>query len=75
MDINNFKELERQEIAELGKPPETIRQKIAHNMGLFRFIGDLIELYLPHAGKSIIGMTKGESKINPAKYPNQDSNI
>ena len=35
MEINNFKELERQEIAELGKPPETIRQKIAHNIGLF----------------------------------------
>ena len=34
MEINNFKELERQEIAELGKPPETIRQKIAHNLSL-----------------------------------------
>ncbi len=75
MEINNFKELERQEIAELGKPPETIRQKIAHNIGLFRFIGDLVELYLPNAGKSIIGMTTGDSKKEPVKYPNQDPNI
>lgn len=74
MEINNFKELERQEIADLGKPPETIRQKIAHNMGLFRLIGDMVELFLPNAGNSIIGMTKGESRIIPSKYPNQDIN-
>lgn len=75
MEINNFKELERQEIAELGKPPETIRQKISQNIALFRFIGELIELYLPNAGKSIIGMTKGESDKNLSKYPNQNANI
>lgn len=73
MEINNFKELERQEIAELGKPPEAIEKKISHNMGLFRFLGDLVELYLPNAGKSIIGMTTGESKVSPTKYPNQQN--
>lgn len=73
MEINNFKELEKQEIAEIGKPPEAIQKKISHNLGLFRFIGDLIELYLPNAGKSLLGMTKGESKITPSKYPNQQN--
>ncbi len=70
MSVNNFKELEREEIASYGPPPENIRKNISQNMGVFRFLGDLIELFLPNLGKSIIRMSGGGDKPKP-QYPNQ----
>ncbi len=74
MSINNFKELERLTIAEQGRPPQQIIKNISKNMSIFRFIGDLIELYLPNFGKALVRMSGGpaNSKTNPpSKYPNQ----
>jgi hypothetical protein len=72
MSVNNFKELERIETSALGNPPEQVKKNIAYNMSLFRFIGDLIELYLPHFGRALIKMS-GENTTQPrSKYPNKD---
>lgn len=72
MSVNNFKELEKMELAELGKPPEAIKQNVSQNMNVFRAIGDLIVLYLPHFGRSLINMSGGNKKNPPSKYPNQN---
>ena len=69
MSVNNFKELEREVIATYGAPPEKVRKNISFNMGIFRFLGDLVELFLPNFGKSLIKMSGGETP--KPKYPNQ----
>lgn len=72
MSINNFKELERMEISKLGNPPEIVKKNIVHNMNVFRFIGDLVELYLPNFGRSLMKMTGANSKDPKSPYPNQN---
>ncbi|MEP7268396.1 MAG: hypothetical protein ABI844_12285 [Saprospiraceae bacterium] len=73
MAINNFKELQRQELADMGSTPSSIEKNISHNMGLFRCIGDIAELYLPHVGRLFIQLIGGnENKTQKGDYLNQD---
>lgn len=71
MTVNNFKELEQIETSALGNPPEQVKKNISYNLSLFRFIGDMIELYIPNFGRALVKMS-GENSAQPkSKYPNK----
>jgi hypothetical protein len=71
---NSFKELEEIYIKERGNASEKTKKKISANIGLFGFIGHLIELYLPSAGqvlKSFDLTSPGAKDKKQKKYPNK----
>jgi hypothetical protein len=75
MGKNSFKELEKLYIAERRKDSEETRNKLESNIRLFSFISNLVDVYLPKAGKVItsFGNTNKDHKKDqkPKKYPNQ----
>lgn len=81
---NSFKELENEEQAKFSEQSEQkIRHSLESNVGLFHFIGEIVDLYLPKIFGMFIKMSGGgpsptDEKNNPnrssdnerPKYPN-----
>ena len=62
MSVNNFKELEKQIIAQRGSGAESTKESINSNNNFFHFIGDLIELYLGRLISGFIGWDQDLAK-------------
>ena len=72
MAINNFKELERQNEKEYGTPPEHVRDNILGSLSLFKFIGDILELYLPRVFSLMVRMSGGAPIQNVSNELEED---
>jgi hypothetical protein len=71
MRINNFKELEKEIVADRDHRIEKIKNDINGTRSMFQFIGDLVELYFPRMVESVIS-GRGVTSLNQKpKYPNQ----
>jgi hypothetical protein len=84
MKKNNFQRLEDEIIHKYGEPRETIFNSIRQNLEIFRFSGDIIDLFFPKVFQTLVKMSGGSSRkfishnqINTenkpslrAKYPN-----
>lgn len=70
MKVNNFKELERLMISNRAGDGDITKQQIGHTTGIFRFIGNLVELYLPRMVNSLIGNHK--PIVKKRGYPNKE---
>ena len=74
---NSFKELERLELEGRNVPLNKIQNNITSNLGLFKFMGDIMELFFPRMVDLIVRLTGGsvnpkvDSGSKPSKYPNQ----
>jgi len=73
MRLNNFQELERQEM-EQRKVPQKVKNSIDSQVGFFQFIGNLFELFIPRmvdlfANKMTNGTTPSDN--DNSRYPNQ----
>lgn len=74
---NSFKELERLEIEGRTAPLKRIQNNITSNLSLFKFIGNIMELFFPRMVDLIVRLAGGKdspdtpSKPKPSKYPNQ----
>lgn len=64
--INNFQELENQELDRMGEGPgravSNVNQKLHSNMRVFHFIGDIVELYFPKIVGLFVKMSGGGRK-------------
>ena len=71
MRINNFKKLEKLEVENLDQPIARIKNNVTGSLGLFRLIGDMIELFLPKIFGTFVSMSKPK-KPNDSnnRYPN-----
>ncbi len=71
MRLNNFQELERQEMEQRNVPVK-IKNSIDAQVGFFQFIGNLFELYIPRMVDLFANkMSSKNSKENSkSKYPN-----
>ena len=49
------------------QPPENIKNNVDHTLGVFRFIGQIVEIYLPRFSDMIITMIGGNASETPAK--------
>ena len=65
MSVNNFKELEREEMKNLDPSISRIKSNVNSNLGIFQFIGELVELFLPKLFKMFVDLTGGRSDIDP----------
>lgn len=71
MRINNFKKLESLEVENMDLPISRIKNNVTGSLGLFRLVGDMIELFLPKIFGTFVSMSQSKDSNNPDnKYPN-----
>jgi len=71
--MNNFKELQKQELTEVNFRSSRIKSGISSSMGAFRFVGDMLDLFIPKVLGIFVNMTGGDDRtttIRRPKYPN-----
>lgn len=76
MRVNNFKELEKEEMKNLDPSLKRIKSSVNSNLGIFQFIGDMVEMFLPKLAKILVNLTGGSSieddkGVRDRKYPNR----
>ena len=75
MRKNSFKELEEIELKEVSMRHENIRNGIASDIGMMKYVSSVIELYFPKIVDLFVSMAGGnpksesDSKRNQGKYP------
>ena len=76
MRVNNFKELEKEEMQKIDSSLQRIKSNVNSNLGFFQFFGDMIEMFLPRLAGILVHLTGGstieDSRNNKdSKYPNK----
>ena len=76
MRVNNFKELEREEMKNLDPSISRIKSNVNSNLGIFQLIGEMVELFLPKFFGMFINLAGGGNDENfkikrDKKYPNK----
>ncbi|NNF33324.1 MAG: hypothetical protein HKN68_04410 [Saprospiraceae bacterium] len=76
MRVNNFKELEKEEMKNLDPSLKRIKSSVNSNLGIFQFIGDMVEMFLPKLASILVNLTGGSSinddkGMRDKKYPNR----
>lgn len=56
MSNNNFKELEEQELKDIEFDSVGVQNKINSSVNIFRFVTDMIELYIPKVVDTVLNM-------------------
>ena len=75
MKKNSFKELEKLELEEVSMRSDTIRNGIASDIGMMRYVTSVIELYFPKIVDLFVSLAGGSPTVpdnsnkNPNKYP------
>lgn len=66
---NSFKDLEQLELQEISSDTNAIKNGIASDMGLIRYVTSIVEMYFPRIVDMFVGMSGGD----PGS-PKKDSN-
>lgn len=75
MRKNSFKELEELELKDISMRSENIRNGIASDIGIMRYVSSILDLYFPKIMDLFVSMAGGspsddnEAKRNPKRYP------
>jgi len=75
MRKNSFKELEKIELQEVSMRTDNIRNGIASDIGMMRYVTSVIELYFPKIVDLFVSLAGGSpgvpdsKKRNPNRYP------
>ena len=71
--LNNFKELEKMEIAQAKYKDQNIKSNINSSVNTFKFVGNIVEHFVPKVIDLFVNMTGGDTtklKNRKPKYPN-----
>lgn len=71
--MNNFKELQKEQIAQVDFRSNSIKSGITSSMGAFRFVGDMLDHFIPKVLGIFVNMAGGDDSkttIRRPKYPN-----
>jgi hypothetical protein len=60
--INNFKKIEEDLISRHGEPPAKVKKNIDSTFGIFRIMGDILELFVPNMIQLFVNLAGGENK-------------
>ena len=75
MAKNSFKELEEIELQEVSMRTDNIRNGIASDIGMMRYVTSVIELYFPKIVDLFVSLAGGSPSVpdskkrNPNRYP------
>lgn len=68
MQINNFKKLqEEEEKIYLERHEEKVRTGLLSSLGVFRFVGQVVDMYLPKVFDLLVLAMGGRSQDNPPR--------
>ena len=72
MEVNNFKELERELMAMREPQLQKIQHNITESRSVFQAIGDVVELFFPKVIEVLIRMTgSNPPDTQESKYPHE----
>lgn len=70
--MNNFQRLEAKNMEETHEVKHRVKQRVDKSMDMYRFVGNIFDLYIPKIVGFMSVMLGGEQKAPPkSKYPNQ----
>ena len=76
MGVNNFKKLEELELRNISLKTDLVKKNLASNIGVLRFVTDILELYFPKLVELFVGMTGAgpeapntDTDERPGRYP------
>jgi hypothetical protein len=74
MEVNNFKELERELMSQKDDQLKRVQNNITQSRSLFQAIGDLVELFFPKVVDVLLRMGGGDDKDTKtqSKYPHEN---
>ena len=61
MSRNSFKRLIEEEERNVPTPPLQVKQKLDKTVGVFKFVGDTVELYLSNLMDTLVAMMGGSA--------------
>ena len=70
MRTNNFKRLMEMEEERTPAPPPQIKESVSGTMGVFKFVGQIVEMYLPKVVDMLVSMMGGNPG-NPTTPPDR----
>ena len=74
-DQNPFKQLEQEVTNQYGPLPPRIGKNLHRNVSLFRFWGDIVEVYFPKVLKLFITATRGTDAEHKQSHRNPPNTI
>ncbi len=69
-EINNFKELEKENILKYNAPNKRVISDINSSLSTFQFIGHMVDLFFTKLIGATIAGHRQDKKEKPSKYPN-----
>lgn len=71
--MNNFKTLEAQQTALFTKQKEkVVFDRVSGTMDVFRFLGAIVEMYVPVMANTIVGLTDAEGNTENVLSDNEE---
>lgn len=61
---NNFKKLEEDLISHYGEPPKKVKDSIDGTIGVFKVMGDVLELFIPRMLEMLTSLFSGPQVDN-----------
>lgn len=58
--VNNFRKLIEEEEAKNAQTAKDLRHNVSSSIGVFRFFGDIVELYIPRLFSMMVNMLGGQ---------------
>lgn len=70
--MNNFQRLEAKNMEETQDVKHRVKKRVDNSMDVYRFVGNIFDLYFPKIVGFMTAMLGAEQKQPPkSKYPNQ----
>lgn len=60
MQVNNFKELGKEQERSFSKSDQRIQKNVNYSVGFFQFIGDILELFMPKIVNMFLNLSGGQ---------------
>lgn len=57
--MNNFQRLMEEEEKNSPQPPPFVQNNVENSLGMFRFIGQIVEVYLPQLSGMLVNLVGG----------------
>lgn len=67
--MNNFKELQKEELAKVQFRSNSIKSGINSRIGAFRFMGDMLDHFIPKVLEIFVNMTGGDDNKTNKRIP------
>ncbi len=70
--MNNFQQLEEKKMNEYPNSTKDVKKRVDKTMDIYRFVGNIFDLYFPKIVGYVTTMLGGDSKTaKSSRYPNR----